>query len=287
MIWKADRLLVGDLVYRLAEHQRDDWELGDECFLFYKGKRMMLQYADLWRSRPEFRPSRILELGMYDGGSLAFWFEQFEPERIVGLDISERGDSRYFRRYLEQGDRMERIRTYWGTDQSDRAKLQSIVAGDLGGQIDLVIDDASHLYHETKISFETLFPLLRPGGLYVIEDWSWACWSSLTEGYLPVGSELPPLVFQLVEVTGTMDKYLVGEGSAQIVRPLIANLTIFPDLVVVERGPANPPATAAGTLEEWISRSAQFSRVLEYPPKPRFAATSDNVVPARPWWRFW
>ncbi len=39
-------------------------------------------------------------------------------------------------------------------------------------QINLVIDDASHLYQETKVSFETLFPLLRPGRLYVIEDWN-------------------------------------------------------------------------------------------------------------------
>ena len=38
--------------------------------------------------------------------------------------------------------------------------------------IDLVIDDASHLYVETKASFEELFPRLRPGGLFIIEDWA-------------------------------------------------------------------------------------------------------------------
>ena len=36
------------------------------------------------------------------------------------------------------------------------------------------MDDASHTYEETKTSFEFLFPLLHPGGIYVIEDWSWA-----------------------------------------------------------------------------------------------------------------
>jgi hypothetical protein len=39
--------------------------------------------------------------------------------------------------------------------------------------VDLVIDDASHLYDESRASFETLFPLLHPGGLYIIEDWRW------------------------------------------------------------------------------------------------------------------
>ena len=31
----------------------------------------------------------------------------------------------------------------------------------------------SHLRDETIASFETLFPRLRPGGQYVIEDWAW------------------------------------------------------------------------------------------------------------------
>lgn len=47
------------------------------------------------------------------------------------------------------------------------------MAAELAGQpLDLVIDDASHLLNETRASFETLFPLLGPGGLYVIEDWN-------------------------------------------------------------------------------------------------------------------
>ena len=37
-----------------------------------------------------------------------------------------------------------------------------------------MVDDACHTYEETKVSFEFLFPLLSPGGIYVIEDWSWA-----------------------------------------------------------------------------------------------------------------
>ena len=44
----------------------------------------------------------------------------------------------------------------------------------LANELDLVVDDASHTYEETKASFEILFPLLQPGGIYLIEDWSWA-----------------------------------------------------------------------------------------------------------------
>jgi hypothetical protein len=41
---------------------------------------------------------------------------------------------------------------------------------------DLVIDDAAHVYGQTKRSFECLFPTLAPGGLYIIEDWAWEHW---------------------------------------------------------------------------------------------------------------
>ena len=39
-------------------------------------------------------------------------------------------------------------------------------------QLDLVVDDASHYLDPTRASFDVLFPRLRPGGLYVIEDWT-------------------------------------------------------------------------------------------------------------------
>jgi len=52
--------------------------------------------------------------------------------------------------------------------------LKQIVLGELADEVDLVVDDACHAYEETKASFEFLFPLLQPGGIYLIEDWSWA-----------------------------------------------------------------------------------------------------------------
>ena len=267
LIWKKDRILFANLVFRLEDHKGDSWELGEECFLFHKRRRMMDQYAAFWRSRPDFRPGKILELGIFDGGSLALWFEHFLPEKIVGIDLSQRTDSKYFQRYVADGGRAGRIKTYWGTDQADRKRLRELVTQEFDGSLDLVVDDASHLFEQTKVSFETLFPLLRPAGLYIIEDWSWACWSRLPDGFLPVGTELPALIFQLVEATGTMDKYLVGEGSSQTIRPLIANLTVYPDFVVVERGDADTAPGGDLRLENCISRSPQLARSFLKTPK--------------------
>ena len=38
MIWQGDRVVFNDLVFRLEHGKNDDWELGDECFVFYKVK---------------------------------------------------------------------------------------------------------------------------------------------------------------------------------------------------------------------------------------------------------
>jgi hypothetical protein len=58
--------------------------------------------------------------------------------------------------------------------QTDTAALDRIVQDDFDGPIDLIIDDASHFVSETRISFNALFSRLRPGGVYLVEDWSWA-----------------------------------------------------------------------------------------------------------------
>jgi len=63
---------------------------------------------------------------------------------------------------------------HFSTPQSDREALERIVRDELAFELDLVVDDASHSYEQTKASFEILFPSLCPGGIYLIEDWSWA-----------------------------------------------------------------------------------------------------------------
>ncbi len=66
------------------------------------------------------------------------------------------------------------VHAHFGVDQGDRSRLARIVADEFGtAPLDLVIDDASHLLDPTIASFNLLFSRLRPGGLFVIEDWSW------------------------------------------------------------------------------------------------------------------
>jgi cephalosporin hydroxylase len=90
---------------------------------------------------------------------------------------------------------------HYGVSQDDAKKLKEIVNTDFGGELDLVVDDASHFYEQTKTSFKTLFPLVRLGGLYIVEDWSWSFQDDFQDPQSPWWSIASPanLLIELME----------------------------------------------------------------------------------------
>jgi predicted O-methyltransferase YrrM len=222
--WQHDRMILDGLVFRIEHHRDSNWDGGEDHFRFYKTQPLVEQYASFFR-RHGLAPKRIVELGLWDGGSLAFWCEALQPQKIVGIDIEDREDSAYFRQWVARRSLGERVRTYWNTSQADGAALRRIVRAEFDGPLDCVFDDASHLYAPTKSSFETLFPLLRPGGLYIVEDWAWHHWRELErpKSWQPT-EHLTRLVVEATEAVGTN-------------RGFVAGVTVAPGFVAIERGP--------------------------------------------------
>jgi hypothetical protein len=118
-------------------------------------------YFDIYHrhfSRFRGKAVRVLEIGIYSGGSLEMWRHYFGPRcQIYGIDIEpacktyESGSVRVF--IGDQGDR-----NFW-------KRFKSEVPG-----IDIVIDDGSHLPQQQIVTFEELLPYLQPGGVYLCED---------------------------------------------------------------------------------------------------------------------
>jgi Methyltransferase domain len=139
---------------------------GPEELLLLKPRPLVDRYVELVE---ELRPRRIVELGIFMGGSVAFLALLAKPEKLVAIDIRSEA-SIEFNAWLESHEKV--VRPYYKVDQADAAELRRIVAEEFAdAPMDLVIDDASHLLGPTRSSFNVLFPLLRPGGVYVIEDW--------------------------------------------------------------------------------------------------------------------
>jgi SAM-dependent methyltransferase len=244
LIWQKDRVICNDLVFRLEQSKDNNWELGEECFVLYKPKDLLDQYERFFSTHQKFNPDNVVELGMWEGGSVAFWFEIFQPKKHIALDLQPRTDSPYFQKYVNDRGLQNRLRTYWHTNQADSGRLKEIVKHEFNEQpLDLVMDDASHYYELTKISFETLFPLIRPGGFYIIEDWAWWHWQGL-ENYYSDATPLSKLIFELVEAAGTS-------------KDIIKNIVIYQSIVIVERGDAIIQKLDDFKLDNYIYRHSR------------------------------
>lgn len=142
----------------------------DDAFTLIKSPSMVERYRDLLT---KFERPRMMELGIAFGGSVALLSLLADPSMFVAVELAPDAPDR-LKAFIDGRGLADRVRTHFGVDQADRAALRQIVRTDFGGRpIDLILDDASHEYAPTRASFEVLFPLLRPGGLYVIEDWKW------------------------------------------------------------------------------------------------------------------
>ena len=141
------------------------------------------------------KPIRLLEIGIggwalpkRGGESLKVWRDFFPLGHITGIDIEDK-------RWLREG----RISTVI-CDQSDENALRQL--HESHGPWDIIIDDGSHIQSHVLTSFHTLFPLLAPGGIYVIEDMATA-----------------------------YDAKFGGEGSGDPFEPLATSISLMSDLI--------------------------------------------------------
>ncbi|HEX4187119.1 MAG TPA: class I SAM-dependent methyltransferase [Solirubrobacteraceae bacterium] len=112
------------------------------------------------------RAFTLLELGVWGGHSLQMWRDAFPRATIVGVDLAPPE--------LTLGPRVHVIQG----DQADAALMQRVRDELAPGGFDVIVDDASHIGITTARSLQVLYERhLRPGGIYVIEDWG--------TGYLP------------------------------------------------------------------------------------------------------
>ncbi len=124
-----------------------------------------------------FKPYRlkrikILEIGvggyndpLQGGESLRMWKKYFPFGKIFSLDIYDKSS-------LQEN----RIKIYRGS-QVDPIILNKIT--EENGEFDLIIDDGSHYNEHIVDTFKYLFPKLKGGGIYVIEDIQTSYWKEM------------------------------------------------------------------------------------------------------------
>lgn len=187
----------------------------------FKHPWMIDRYAQLFA---ELKPRNIFELGIKWGGSSAFLQLLSSADKLVCIEISPT-PAPALDRFISEHRLEATLKPFYGINQADQTRLREIVAAEFdAAPMDFILDDASHFLDESRASFNALFPLLRKGGVYVIEDWPWAHASS----HLPDDSAglyrdrepLTKLIFEIVmacpSTSGIIEKIEIDRNSATI-----------------------------------------------------------------------
>ena len=199
--WESESILNIDDVSFIVDFGQRMLKEESQGQTFVLGKaRQQLQIIQELKFEKPIR--HVIDIGIYKGGSVMFYYKFFNPKKLVAIELSTEPVTAledYIRKY--QLDDV--IRTYYGVNQSDENALYKIVGNEMRGQpIDMIVDDASHLLLETRASFNILFPSLSQGGYYIIEDWGWAHWLGDTwqknGGYWSNKPPLTNLIFELI-----------------------------------------------------------------------------------------
>ena len=234
-----------NFVIEIGAAPKDSRASTSEAFTILKSEPYLRVYEQLASS---FSPRSILELGIFQGGSYVFLDKLFKPRRMAAVDISPRPVAPLSHYVADKEGRF----VHFSASQSDQGVLEQIVRNELANELDLVVDDASHTYEQTKVSFEVLFPLLQPGGIYLIEDWSWAHRPEYQapDSRFSKGQALSNLLFEQIMLMGST--------------ALISEIRVLKFLYLIRKAKdalSRPKSESGSVFDQILSRGKDWSLI--------------------------
>jgi len=126
------------------------------------------RFYDVFLSGMREKEIVLLEIGAGLGESFTMWHEYFPFGKIFTMDISS--------------ERKEEWGEIFLGDQNSLSDLKR--AKEKTGKCDVIVDDGSHVPEHQIESFIYLFQeVLKPGGVYIIEDIECSFWNPQSEVY--------------------------------------------------------------------------------------------------------
>lgn len=216
--------------------------------------------SDKWSHYPEiyerhlskFRDQApvLLEIGVFNGGSLQVWRKYFGAEaRIVGVDIDPTSSL-----LIE-----EEAEIVIG-DQADTVFLESLKTR--LPRLDVVIDDGGQKAHQQIATFEALYPHLADGGIYIVEDLHTSYWPHFgggfgRESFIERSKRLIDLLHEWYWYNPTFSTYTVPPAERAQAMPAgdfaksTFGLHFYDSMLVIEK---------RAQTEPWLRLYGQISR---------------------------
>lgn len=139
---------------RLINKWHHYFDVYDRYFSKYRGKEVV-----------------VLEIGVFQGGSLQMWRDYFGPNlKLYAIDIDPN-----CKKFEDENT------TIFIGSQSDRNFLRETLKK--LPHLDILIDDGGHTMKQQIVSFEELFSHIKSDGIYLCEDLHTSYWNVYGGGY--------------------------------------------------------------------------------------------------------
>lgn len=195
-----------------------------------RGVHKWMHYFDIYhRHFRRFRGRRItiVEFGVHVGGSAQMWREYFGSRvKIYGIDIDPRcknWETPWFKIFVG--------------DQADRKFLRRVA--NKVGPIDILIEDGGHRPDQQIATFEEFYPLVKPDGVFLIEDLLTSYAPHYNGGLRQSGTFIEyakPLIDQLNAYHSWQDDF----GPDEFTRST-RSMHIYDSVIVFEKGRVAKP----------------------------------------------
>ncbi|WP_188607744.1 class I SAM-dependent methyltransferase [Chelatococcus reniformis] len=221
------------------------------------------------------RPLRVIEIGVWKGGSLRMWEDYLPNATIVGIEKTpDLIEHRFERATIAIGD------------ATDRQFLDAVVDRFAEREVDVVIDDGSHVLEDQIVVFEHVMQRLAMGGLYFVEDIACSRFPQWNSGTLPFRDFLDYANTIAMESTffreDAIEQYHTirsgiaanaAQPAASIWNTSLFGTYVFHNMVVFEKRarpiaqavaiPAAPPRPTSGFAHLAGDRQALLGKLLE------------------------
>lgn len=132
-------------------------------------KNTIHSYLELYEvllCRRKYMAKNILEIGIYQGGSIKLWDEYFPNAKVYGVDIMEESE------VWEEIKNKDKICLFTSTNAYDPGfwlMMKKI-------KFDMILDDGPHTLESMQTFIRLYSQLLSQRGILILEDiqhWSW------------------------------------------------------------------------------------------------------------------
>ncbi len=140
------------------------------------------------------------------------WLDYFPRGKVYGFDISDFSHVKHPRFIFVRGD---------GGSAEDMNRLAHTAS-----VFDIILDDGSHASYHQQLAFKHLFPRLRSGGTYIIEDLQWQ--SPSFEGKSPLLPKTRDFMINYFEHNKYVKNELLTEDFMCFVKENLTSYAWFP-----------------------------------------------------------